>query len=278
MTVLPDLKEAGPVVLVGAGKMGFALAQGWLRAGLPPGQLVLIDPEPQATTIEFARSNGIRLLASPIGVLTRVLVLAVKPQVMDSVMRQVRPVVGRQTLVISIAAGISLATITQALQTGRVVRSMPNTPAQLGRGITGAVPGPEVGEGDRALANALLQAAGDVLWFKEESKIDAVTAVSGSGPAYVFHMVEALAEAARRQGFSEDDAMLLARRTVTGAAALLESDPAPASVLRQNVTSPNGTTAAALAVLMGQDGLTELLDRAVQAARTRSEELGRGEA
>jgi pyrroline-5-carboxylate reductase len=209
-------------------------------------------------------------------VLVHVLVLAVKPQVIGDVMAEIQHVVGGQTLVVSIAAGISLARISSALGTDRVVRAMPNTPAQVGKGISGAV-GLAITEGDRKSADALLGAAGQVIWFDDESKIDGVTAVSGSGPAYVFNMVEALAQAAERQGFSPEQAMQLARQTIIGAAALMEAEPGTsAAQLRINVTSPKGTTAAALEVLMAEDGLVPLMDRAVTAAKLRSEELGRG--
>lgn len=271
------LADIGPVVLIGAGKMGLAMARGWLAAGLKPGHLVLVDPNPAPATLSFAEQAGVRLMASPAGVLVQVLVLAVKPQIMAEVLQQVRPSVGRHTLVISIAAGVALATLASGLETGRVVRTMPNTPAQIGKGISGAVAAPQVSEADRQMAEALLSAAGKVVWFEAEEELDAVTAVSGSGPAYVFHLVEALAEAGRRQGLEAEAAMLLARQTVIGSAALLEADPASAATLRENVTSPKGTTAAALGVLMGQGGLTELMDRAVAAARLRSVELGKRE-
>lgn len=271
-----NLAGIGPVVLVGAGKMGLALAQGWLKAGLKPDNLVLVDPKPGDVTTGFAAQHGVVLAASVADVAPQVLVLAVKPQIMVGVLAEVKPVVGPGTLAVSIAAGISLATLTQGLGTERVVRAMPNTPAQIGKGISGAVPADRVDAGDKGVAEALLGAAGPVVWFDREAQLDAVTAVSGSGPAYVFHLVEALAEAGRRQGLPDDVAGQLARQTVIGAAALLEADPAPAAKLRENVTSPNGTTAAALAVLMGEDGLTRLMGRAVEAARVRSEELGRG--
>lgn len=271
-----SLKEIGPVVLIGAGKMGLAMARGWIAAGLSPENLVLCDPDPAEAARAFALEHKIRLMARPENVLVHVLVLAVKPQVMFDVLAEIRGVVGRHTLVLSIAAGISLEKLAGALGTDRIVRSMPNTPAQIGRGITGAV-AREITPADREIADGLLRAAGQVLWFDDESRIDAVTAVSGSGPAYVFHMVEALAEAAEKQGFSPDEAMLLARATVTGAAALMDADPLPASRLRENVTSPKGTTAAALAVLMDPlTGLPPLMAKAVAAARARSEELGRG--
>lgn len=270
-----NLSDIGPVVLVGAGKMGLALARGWIAGGLPADRLVLVDPQPSDVATGFAAEHGIRLLDSPIGVLTHVLVLAVKPQVIYDVMAQIQPIVGSYTLVVSIAAGIPLAGLSEGLLTDRVIRTMPNTPAQIGRGISGAV-ALSVTDEDRATAEALLRAAGELMWFDDEAMIDAVTAVSGSGPAYVFYMVEALAAAAKRQGFDDEQAMRLARATVTGAAALMDAEKdLPASQLRINVTSPKGTTAAALEVLMAPDGLTPLMDKAVAAARRRSEELGR---
>jgi pyrroline-5-carboxylate reductase len=151
---------------------------------------------------------------------------------------------------------------------------MPNTPAQVGKGITGVV-GSGLTDSDRATADALLKAMGEVIWFSAEKSLDAVTAVSGSGPAYVFYLVEALAAAAMRQGLEPSHAMQLARATVVGAAALMDSEPLTAAKLREHVTSPNGTTAAALSVLMAPDGLEQLMDRAVLAAKRRSEELGR---
>lgn len=269
-----NLSDIGPVVLVGAGKMGLALARGWVAGGLTPERLVLVDPMPADAAKAFASEHGIRLQASSEGLTARVMVLAVKPQIIGDVMSALKAAIGDDTLVLSIAAGISLASLSKALGTRRVVRTMPNTPAQLGKGITGAV-ALAIDDADRQAADALLAAAGEVVWFGDEGLIDAVTAVSGSGPAYVFNMVEAMAAAGEKQGLSPEQAMQLARATVVGAAALLEADPAPAAVLRQNVTSPNGTTAAALAVLMADDGLGPLLDRAVDAARKRSEELGR---
>ena len=270
-----SLNDIGPVVLVGAGKMGLALARGWIAGGLPPSRLVLVDPFPSDAAKAFAAEVQVRLLKSTEHVLTHVLVLAVKPQSMAEAMAQVQPSVGRQTLVISIAAGISLKTLSQGLGTARAVRCMPNTPAQIGKGITGAV-GLEINAADREVTQALLGAAGDLIWFDDESKLDAVTALSGSGPAYVFYLVEALAVAGMRQGLEPGQAMQLARQTVVGAASLMEADTQSVSILRENVTSPKGTTAAALAVLMAPDGLEALMDRAVLAARMRSEELGRG--
>jgi pyrroline-5-carboxylate reductase len=269
------LSDIGPVVLIGAGKMGLALARGWIAGGLPADHLVLVDPFAGDAAKAFASETGVRLLKTVDHVLTHVLVIAVKPQSMAEALAQVKHAVGLQTLVISIAAGVPLKTLSAGLDTQRVIRCMPNTPAQLGKGITGAV-GLGIKDADRAVADALLGAAGQVVWFDAESKLDAVTAVSGSGPAYVFYLVEALAVAGMRQGLDPGQAMQLARQTVVGAAALMEADSQSVSVLRENVTSPKGTTAAALAVLMGPDGLEALMDRAVLAARLRSEELGRG--
>ncbi|MEQ1771739.1 MAG: pyrroline-5-carboxylate reductase [Devosia sp.] len=269
-----SMAEIGPVVLVGAGKMGLAMARGWISGGLAPERLVLVDPKPGDATIRFAQSAGVSLIDSPLGILTHVMVLAVKPQVMSQVLNQIAPAVGRQTLVISIAAGISLAALSTGLNTQRVIRAMPNTPAQVGKGITGAV-GLSISREDMELGSKLLASAGQLIWFDQESKLDAVTAVSGSGPAYVFHLVETMALAGMRQGLDAEQAMLLARQTVIGAAALMEADGLPAATLRENVTSPNGTTAAALKVLMAPDrGLEALMDRAIEAARLRSEELG----
>ncbi len=270
-----SLRTIGPVMLVGAGKMGVALARGWLDAGLAPSNLILVDPVPGEAARALADDYGVVLNIDASGLLPNVLVLAVKPQIIDPVMDSLRPIVGPHTLAVSIAAGIDIERLSRGLDTGRVVRTMPNSPAQIGKGITGAVAGADVDEDDREMAEALLQAAGPVVWFDDEGQLDAVTAVSGSGPAYVFHLVEALAEAGRRQGLSDTVAEQLARQTVIGSAALLEADASTPATLRENVTSPNGTTAAGLAVLMGEGGLVDLLDRTVAAARRRSEELGR---
>jgi len=273
---MTNLRSIGPVMLVGAGKMGLAMATGWLDAGLPPSNLILVDPAPSDAAKGLAEDYGLVINAAASGLEPNVLVLAVKPQIISEVMEGLKAVIGPQTLVLSIAAGVSIDRLSKGLDTARVVRTMPNTPAQIGKGITGVVAGADISGEDREVVDALLAAAGQVAWFDQEGDLDAVTAVSGSGPAYVFNLVEALAIAGQAQGLSEDVAMKLARQTVIGAAALMEADSAPASVLRHNVTSPNGTTAAALNVLMGEDGLTPLMERAVAAARRRSEELGRG--
>jgi len=270
------LRAIGPVMLVGAGKMGLALARGWLEAGLPSANLLLVDPHAGEAARQFAADYDVTISAEAVGLQPNVIVLAVKPQIIDAVMTSLAPAVGPHTLVLSIAAGIDIKRLSAGFGMGRVVRAMPNTPAQIGKGITGAVAGPDVSQAGREAAEALLRAAGPVVWFDDESGLDAVTALSGSGPAYVFHLVEALAEAGRRQGLPDAVARQLARQTVIGSAALLEADSAEPSVLREQVTSPNGTTAAGLSVLMGENGLVDLVDRTVAAARKRSEELGRG--
>jgi len=269
------LSDIDGVVLIGAGKMGLALARGWLNAGLRPAALTLVDPAPQEPTRDFVAETGVTLVAAPPDSQARAVVLAVKPQTMASVLPGLRPLFSTHTLAVSIAAGISLKTLLDGLATHRVVRAMPNTPAQVGAGMTGAVAASGISAEDLALAEDLLAAAGDLLWFSDEKKIDQVTAVSGSGPAYVFLLVEALASAGEAEGLAPEDAMLLARQTVIGAAALMEEHPTDAATLRQNVTSPGGTTAAALKVLMAEDGLVTLMKRAVRAARLRSEELGK---
>jgi pyrroline-5-carboxylate reductase len=265
----------GPVVLVGAGKMGLALARGWVRAGLAGAELVMVEPQPGEAVTAFAAESGARLLPASPNEVAGVVVLAVKPQVTGAVLPTLRRLIGPHTLVISIAAGIAVATIAAGLGTRRVIRTMPNTPAQIGQGISGAVAAADADAADRRIAETLLGAAGEVVWVADEGAIDGITAVSGSGPAYVFNFVEALAAAAVEEGFAPETAMQLARQTVIGAAALMAADPTPVGTLRQNVTSPKGTTEAALNVLMAADGLAPLVARAVKAARRRSEELGK---
>ncbi|HMN84545.1 MAG TPA: pyrroline-5-carboxylate reductase [Bauldia sp.] len=265
---------AAPLALVGAGKMGGAMLSGWLERGLDPAAVVVVDPAPPEDSAAMLSLAGIVPRETvPEGVLARVIVVAVKPQIMGKVLPGLRPLVGPATVALSIAAGTTLASLEAGLGPIPIVRSIPNTPAQIGRGITGAFANTLVDHAARALVTDLLEAVGAVAWLDRESDIDAVTAVSGSGPAYVFHLAECLAEAAVSLGLSPELADRLARATVEGAGELLyRSELAPAE-LRRNVTSPNGTTAAALAVLTGEGGLAPLMTRAVAAARKRSEEL-----
>ncbi len=260
------------LVLVGAGNMGGAMLGGWLARGFNPQSITVIDPaQPQSF-----KDKGVRVEAAPPpGLVADVLILAVKPQIMAAVLPAAAALAGPDTVTVSVAAGQTIATIEGELGAGRaVVRTMPNTPALVGRGITVACPNAAVTSLQRSRVDALLRAVGKVEWVNDEALIDAVTAVSGSGPAYVFHLVEAMAAAGERAGLPPELAAVLARETVSGAGELLaQSDLAP-SKLRENVTSPKGTTAAALEVLMGEGGLTPLMEKAVAAAHKRARELG----
>ncbi|MEO9298259.1 pyrroline-5-carboxylate reductase [Devosia alba] len=269
------LNRIGPIMLVGAGKMGVALARGWLDAGLAASQLVIVHPRPGEDLLELARDYGLALSTEASGLSPNVLVVGVKPQVMDEVLESLAPVIAPHTLVVSIAAGIDLARLASKAGTQRVMRTMPNTPVQVRKGMIGVVSGPDVTAEDKVAMDTLLSASGQVIWLDDEAQLDALTAVSGSGPAYIFHMVEALAAAGKRQGLPDDIAEQLARGTVIGAAALMDAGTVSATVLRENVTSPKGATAAGLAVLMGSHGLIELMDRTVSETRKRTEELGR---
>ena len=274
MNGLATIDPASPLALVGAGKMGGALLSGWLERGLDPQAVVVIDPAPPEDSAAMLSLAGIVPRAAvPEGVTAKVVVVAVKPQIMGKVLPGLRPLLGPETVVLSIAAGTTLASLEAGLGAVAIVRSIPNTPAQIGRGITGAVANPRVDAAAKTLVTGLLEAVGAVVWVDRESDIDAVTAVSGSGPAYVFLLAECLAEAAAALGLPADLAGRLARATVEGAGELLYRSELSPAELRQNVTSPNGTTAAALSVLMAEDGLGPLMTRAVAAARKRSEEL-----
>jgi len=275
MTLALDFSPIRPLVLIGAGKMGGALLQGWIDQGLNPRAVVVIDPSPSAESAAMLAAAGLEALDEPPSGVARVMVVAVKPQVIADVLPDLRGLVGNETVVISIAAGTPIKALKAGLGDAAIIRAMPNTPASVGRGITVAIATPEVDEAGGALATELFEAVGDVLWVDDEKMIDAATAVSGSGPAYVFHMVEALTDAAVSLGFSDEQAERLARSTVTGAAELLYQTDTAAGTLRENVTSPNGTTEAALAVLMGRTGMKPLMKRAVAAARKRARELAK---
>ena len=264
------------LALVGAGKMGGALLKGWLDRGLDRRAVVVIDPAPPPDSVAFLAEAGLAAqAAAPAGVTARVIVVAVKPQIIGEVLPTLRPLVGRDTVGLSIAAGTTLKQLKAGLGNIAIVRSIPNTPAQVGRGITVAIANERADKAARTLVTTLLEAVGEVIWVDKEGMIDSATAVSGSGPAYIFHMVEALAAAAVSVGFDKASAEKLARATVEGAGELLHQSDLPAEILRQNVTSPKGTTAAALKVLMGRPGLTALMKKAVAAARKRSRELAK---
>jgi pyrroline-5-carboxylate reductase len=263
------------LVLVGAGKMGGAMLEGWLGVGLPGRAVTVIDPQPSEALTRLAQARGIALNPADGPRAPEALVLATKPQMLDAAAPQVNRMVGPGTLVLSILAGKTIRDLRSRLPNARaVVRAMPNLPASIGRGATGAAANGEVSEPQRRMADALLRSVGVVEWLTSEDLIDAVTAVSGSGPAYIFHLAECLAEAGVAAGLPRELSERLARATVTGAGELLfQSDLSPAT-LRQNVTSPGGTTAAALEVLMREPGgMRELMRQAVAAAKRRAGEL-----
>lgn len=259
--------------------MGSALLSGWLAHGLSVKQIVVQEPGLQGDAAELVRKHAIRAGPAPQVQDRRlaVMVVAVKPQVIDHVFPPLAKFAGPETVVLSIAAGKSMASFERHLAPKTaVVRAMPNTPAAIGRGISGAVANAHVTQWQKQLCDDLLRAAGEVVWLEDETLIDAVTAVSGSGPAYVFLLTECLAEAGRAAGLAPDVALKLARATVAGSGELMRQSPLDPATLRHNVTSPGGTTAAALNVLMREpDGLRALMQDAVAAALMRGRELGK---
>ncbi len=264
------------ILLFGAGKMGGAMLEGWLKHGLEGRAVTIIDPHPSKEITSLAAAQGCRLNPPEANLeLQQVVVLAIKPQMLDVAANMLARVVGPETLVISVLAGKTIQNLASRMPKAKsFVRAMPNTPASVGRGITGVAASSQVSAPEREVAQTLLSSIGQVEWLASEAQIDAVTAVSGSGPAYVFYLTECLAKAGESAGLAPDLAMRLARATVEGAGELMYQDKAtPASTLRQNVTSPAGTTAAALEVLMAGDGLASLMERAVLAARNRAGEL-----
>lgn len=266
-----------PILLIGAGRMGGALLKGWLAKGLTP--VIAVEPKPSPELLKLARKARVLIVPTIDAVKVkrvRACVIALKPQILKTEAVQLKAIADGGALMLSIAAGTTIAFLKQACGAkAKVVRAMPNTPGSIGRGITGIFAPKGVSAPHKALAESLLAALGETVWVKREALIDTVTAVSGSGPAYVFFLVEALADAGEAEGLPRKVAEQLARATVTGAGALLEAEPTEPGVLRQNVTSPGGTTQAALNVLMAEDGLAPLIRRAVDAANRRAEELGR---
>ena len=265
-----------PILLIGAGRMGSALLSGWAKRDIGP--FIVVEPSPSKELKAFARRNHIALFArsdSIDSVRARACIVALKPQILKDEAARLRPIADAGALMISIAAGTNTATLKAAWGAkARIIRAMPNTPGAIGRGITALYAAKGASAKDKALANKLLAALGETVWVKSENQINAVTAVSASGPAYVFYLVEALADAAEAQGLPRPLAQKLARATITGSGALLDSELTPPEQLRRNVTSPGGTTAAALDILMAKDGLTQLMRRAVAAAHRRARELG----
>ena len=262
------------LVLAGAGKMGGAMLRGWLSLGMPGERITIVDPFVADDMQALAEQHDIAINPGPLSEAPEVLVLAVKPQMLDEAASDIAAYVGPATLVVSILAGKTIGDLTARLPSKAVVRAMPNTPAAVGRGITGAAASAETSAAQQELAKALLAAIGGVVWLDDEGLIDAVTAVSGSGPAYVFYLVECMAKAGEAAGLPADLAMRLARATVEGSGELMHRDAGKdAAQLRINVTSPGGTTAAALDVLMAEDGLAPLMQKAIAAAKRRAQEL-----
>jgi pyrroline-5-carboxylate reductase len=270
-------KLAGPLLLVGCGKMGGALLAGWIANGLTPAEAYVVEPDAGLRT-QVRERHGVAAFAEPKELPTdlcpRAIVFAVKPQAMAAVLPAYRQLAGRDAVVLSIAAGTAIARFEAALGAGTpVVRAMPNTPAAIGRGMTALIANRHASAAQRELCAGLMAAVGEVLWIDDEEHMHAITAMSGSGPAYVFHLIEVLAKAAIHNGLPAALAWPMARATVAGSAALAAASEETVETLRQQVTSPGGTTQAALAVLMAPDGMQPLFERALAAAAQRSREL-----
>ena len=266
------LKSIGSLLLVGAGKMGSAMLDGWIARGLTLKRISVIEPQPGKAIKALAR-RGLALNPKGKTGAAVAIVVAVKPQTAPEAVPPLKAYVGKSTLVLSIMAGRTIGFLEKALPGAAIVRAMPNTPAAIGRGITVACPNGKVSARQRKLATDLLAAIGKVEWASDETLMDAVTAVSGSGPAYVFLLAEAMTKAGVAAGLPAELAATLARETVAGSGELLHRSPLDAVTLRQNVTSPGGTTAAALEVLMGPGGFDALLTKAIAAATRRGREL-----
>lgn len=270
-----DMSELGRngLVLLGCGKMGSAMLSGWLARGLPPSGVWVLDPHPS----DWLRGTGVHINADLPGT-PAIVIVAVKPQMMGDALPAMKAMGNGETLFVSVAAGTPIAQFEEVLgaQTP-IIRAMPNTPAAVGRGISAIIGNAHAGPERMDQAEALLSAVGQVVRLENEGQMDAVTGLSGSGPAYVFHLIETMAAAGEAQGLPADLALQLARATVAGAGALAEAAQETPAQLRVNVTSPNGTTQAALEVLMDPGtGFPALLNRAVKAATDRSKELSRG--
>ncbi|MGE0734157.1 MAG: pyrroline-5-carboxylate reductase [Alphaproteobacteria bacterium] len=268
-------RDAVALLLVGGGKMGGALLKGWLAGGYRAENIILVEPNPSVRD-----ASGVRLVRGdaeiPADFKPGAVIFAVKPQAMDDVVSRYRRFAAGKPLFISIAAGTRIAFFARALGAdAAILRVMPNTPAAIGRGISALIANANATAAQKSLGEDLLRAVGETVWLGDEAEMDAVTAVSGSGPAYVFHLVECMAEAGREAGLPADLAMCLARATVSGAGELLRQSDEAAAQLRKNVTSPGGTTEAALKVLMAPDGVLPLYIKAIAAATRRGRELAR---
>ncbi|MEP0156568.1 pyrroline-5-carboxylate reductase [Pseudophaeobacter sp.] len=270
--ITSDIETRG-LVLLGCGKMGSAMLAGWLKGGLPASSVWVLDPNPS----DWLQATGVHINVD-LPAMPALVLVAVKPQMMGDALPKLQALGNGETLFVSVAAGTSITSFEETLgaQTP-IVRAMPNTPAAIGQGITAIIGNDHASAANLDMAEALLAAIGQTVRLDSEAQMDAVTGVSGSGPAYVFHLIETLAAAGEAQGLPADLAMQLAKATVAGAGALAQAAEETPSQLRVNVTSPNGTTQAALEVLMNEEsGFPDLLTRAVAAATQRSKELSRG--
>lgn len=267
-----DIAKRG-LVLLGCGKMGSAMLEGWLAGGLPATSVWINDPNPS----DWVQAQGVHLNAD-LPERPAIVLVAVKPQIMRDALPSLAQLGNGDTMFLSVAAGITIATFEDMLgDKTPVIRSIPNTPAAVKQGITAIIGNAHVSEHQLQMAETLLSAIGDTVRLETEDQMDAVTGLSGSGPAYVFHMIECLAQAGEAQGLAPDLAMTLAKATVAGAGALaMQADDTP-SQLRVNVTSPNGTTQAGLDVLMDEErGLPPLIAKTIDAATKRSKALANG--
>lgn len=265
----------GKLVLIGAGKMGGAMLDGWLKAGVSASQIVAIDPAPPSEVKALLNANGIAHSPSVSSLSNvEVVLVAVKPQIMDQVLQPLRGLSTSKPLILSVVAGKTIASLAKHFgENASIIRTIPNTPAAIGLGITAMASNAHVSASQNALAEQLLSSIGEVVRVPAEEQIDWVTAVSGSGPAYVFYLTECLAAAGEKIGLAPAIAMQLARATVSGSGELMRQSGIEAETLRMNVTSPNGTTFAALQVLMADDGMKPLMEKAIAAAARRSKEL-----
>ena len=271
--MIPNVISERGLVLLGCGKMGSALLSGWLDQGLPASSVWILDPKPTDWVLNLGVHVNEMLPDNP-----AIMLVAVKPQAMEEALPRLQKWGSATTVFISVAAGIKIAEFEEILgRSTPIVRAMPNTPAAVGQGITALIGNDRVTEKDLVDAEKLLMAVGQTVLLDNEGQMDAVTGLSGSGPAYVFHLIEALAQAGKKQGLPADMAMKLAQATVAGAGALAAQSNETAEKLRVNVTSPNGTTQAGLKILMHpKTGLQSLINRTVKAATKRSQDLSNG--
>ncbi|NKB53624.1 MAG: pyrroline-5-carboxylate reductase [Rhizobiaceae bacterium] len=271
-----QLHVSPTICLIGAGNMGGAMLGGWLAAGHDPATITVIDPKPPIYMLDLMAEHGVNhVIDAKDAKRPDLIVVAVKPQIMEVVLPGLVGLVDGENALVSVAAGTTIAQISAPFAdvSPRIIRAMPNTPAMVQRGITVCVPNTRVSDAQRSNVTKVLSAIGAVEWVEDELLMDAVTGVSGSGPAYVFHLAEALAEAGEAAGLPVQLAATLAEATISGAGELMRQSELSPSQLRRNVTSPNGTTQAALEILMATDGFPDLLREAVAAAAKRSREL-----